>query len=95
VIFGQVRHVANDQPFDERDHLRDVVRRFRVDLGRLNAQILTIRMKDRRDRLGDFPNGFSLFVRAPDDLVVDVGQVHHLTHFPTAPPQRPTQQVTE
>ena len=50
----------------------------------LDAQILTILVKDLGDRFGDLPNGLPLLVRAANDLVVDVGQVHDLTHLPAA-----------
>src|SRR5262249_35155173 len=49
--------------------------------------------KDRGDGLGHFANRFSLLVRAANDLVVDVSQVHDLTNLPSAQLERAPQKV--
>src|SRR5204862_414909 len=74
---------------DERDHLRDIARRARIVLGALDAQELAVVVEGLDHRLGDLPDLLSLLRRPLDDLVVDVGQVHHLLDAPPAQPQDP------
>jgi hypothetical protein len=64
-------------------------------LGRLDAQELAVGVKDLDDRIGDLDDGLSLLRGAADDLVVDVGQVHHLLDVPPREPDRAAQQVLE
>ena len=47
-VFGLIRHALRDQPLDQRDHLRDVVRRARIVLRRLDAQVLAVCVEDAR-----------------------------------------------
>ncbi len=71
----------------------EVVGGFWVGLGALDSQILTVRMEDFGDRLGDLANRLPLLVGAANDLVVYVRQVHHLPDLPPAKTQHPPQQV--
>src|SRR5439155_6368164 len=53
-VVGKVGELALDESLNDRNHLRNVVRRFRVELSVLNPQEATIVVKDCRDRYSDF-----------------------------------------
>src|SRR5437762_3339005 len=83
-VVGKVGELALDESLNDRDLLRNVVRRLRVELGILNPQEAAIIVKDFRDRRGDFSDRDTALARRLDDLVVDVGEVHYLKDFPAA-----------
>ena len=83
-VVGKVGELALDESLNDRNHLRNVVRRLRVELGILNPQEAAIIVKDFRDRRGDFSDRDTALARRLDDLVVDVGEVHYLKDFPAA-----------
>jgi hypothetical protein len=60
-----------------------------------DAQELAVGVEHVDDRVGDLGDLPTLLVRAPDDLVVDVGQVHHLRHVVAGQAERAPQQVLE
>ncbi len=93
-----VRPVGQPAPFQllhQLDHLRDVLGRLRIHLGLLDAQKFPIVVKDLGDRLGDLRNRQAALFGTRDDLVIDVGQVHHLHHAPPAKAQRTPEQILE
>ena len=77
-----------DQVLDDRQHLRDVVRRARVDLGRADAELLDVGEEELRVLSRDLERVELLAPRPGLDLVLplvrvvldvsDVGDVHHL-----------------
>ena len=83
-VVGKVGELALDESLNDRDHLRNVVRRLRVELGVLNPQEEAIIVKDCRDQCSYFSDRDAALARRLDDFVVDVGQVHYLKDFPAA-----------
>ncbi len=94
-VVGAVGHALGLESRDEPNHLRDVGRRTRVVLGCLNPEPRTVPLKEFDNRIRDLADRLASFASAPDDLVVDVGQVHHLIDTPPRPAQRAPQQVFE
>ena len=87
-IYVAVRHGIRQavlfQPFDQRDDLRDMLRRARVHRRGAHAQQLGV-LKIRRDEpVGQLLDGNPLFVGAADHLIVDVGEVLHERHLVAA-----------
>ncbi len=72
-----------------------MVRRFRVQLGVLNSQKCAVRVEDLRYRLGHLTDAYSALTRRLDDLVVDVGEVHHLEYFPPSEREYAAEQIFE
>ena len=79
--------------FDHADHLGDVVRCARIELGSLHAQ--DIKSLEERPYVGFrvFGQGHALLLALADRLVIHVGEVHHLGDLVAAELQRPAQQV--
>ena len=73
-----------DESLNDRNHLCNVVRRFGVKLGVLNSQEAPIVMKDCCNRCGNLADRDAALAGSLDNLVVDVGEVHHLENLPTA-----------
>ena len=94
-VVGLVGELVVHQPLDDGDHFRNVVGRLRIKLGVLDAQEVAIGVKNLGDRRGDFGDALFLFGGGLDDLVVDVGEIHHLVHFPSAQSKNASQQIAE
>ena len=90
-----VRDALVHQALDERDHFGDIVRRPRIVLRALDAKIFPVPVEDLDHGLGELANLLLLLGRALDDLVVDVGEVHHLLDAPSPQAQHAPQQVLE
>src|SRR6266852_9064291 len=67
-----------EQPRDERDHRRHVLRRARIHVRGLDAQIVAVFEKRLGERLGVRGQWFPRRARRLDRAVVDIGQVHDL-----------------
>src|SRR5207237_8158713 len=94
-IVGLIRELPVYEALDNRDHLRNVVRRLRIQLGVLDPQKRAIGVKDLRDRRSDFGDSRSLLAGRLDDLVVDIGEIHHLVHLPAAQRNDTAKQILE
>src|SRR6185437_1293582 len=94
-VFRLVGEAFLHESLDERDHFADVLGGFRIDLCGLDAQEFPISLEGVGDWFGDFLDGFSRFVGAHDDLVVDVGDVHDLEDLPTGETQGTPQEILE
>ena len=81
VALGFVGQSLVDEPLDERDDLRDVLRGAGMHRGRTDAQRLGVGEIFGDVALGNLRDGHALLVGAADHLVVDVGEVLHEGHF--------------
>ena len=80
---------------DQLDHLRNVVRRRGHDFGPLQAEQLAV-LEERVDvLLGVLADRHASRRRGGDDLVLDIGDVHHMPQLPAALPHVPPQDVLE
>ena len=77
-----------EQPQDQRHHLGNVARRPRVMLGALHAESVQVFEKGTDIGFGILIQAQPSGIGAPDRLVVNVGNVHHLDH-----PESPGLQV--
>ena len=68
---------ARDEPLDQRDHLCHVIGRLRLHVGRRDAKRGHVLVEGRNVALGDLARGHAFLVRAPNDLVLDIGEVPH------------------
>src|SRR5688572_14124763 len=87
-----IRVAAREETLDEVDHLRDVVRGRRDDVRLLDPQLRAVLEKCRGVRGGVLADADSLLCRFSNDLVVDVGDVHHMDELPLAL-EMPTQNI--
>ncbi len=72
-----------------------MLRRLRIHFSCLDAQIVAIAKKGLGYGLRDLADAFALLLSTLDDLVVNVGEVHHLLHLPAAQTKSAPQQVLE
>ncbi len=56
-------------------------------VGSLDAERVRILVHETDEAVGQLADGFAVFVRAPDDLVVDVGDVAYVGEVKAAGPQ--------
>ena len=87
VALDRVREPPGDEPLDQRDHLRDVVGRLRVHVGREDADRGHVLALRRDVALRDLLRADALPLGALDDLVVHVGEVPHEPHLVAAEEQ--------
>ena len=77
----------------ESDHLGDVLGRPRVALGALDAQGIEIFEERPDERVDDLVQGPALVGHLAEDLVFDVGDVHHLGDSRAQSLERPPENV--
>ena len=94
-VVGLVRDALLLQSAHKRHHLGDVLRRARVVLGALDAEELAILVEEPDHGFRDLVDGLPLLGRALDDLVVDVGEVHHLLHAPAPETEDAAKEILE
>ena len=75
-VVGPVGVALLEERLDERDHLVDVLGRPRQDVRRRHPQGSRVVQEPREPAVGELVDPDSRRRRAPDDLVVDVGDVH-------------------
>ena len=85
MALGGIGVPAGDQPLDHRDHLRDVVGRARLDIGRQGAERRHVLVKARRGARGQRVDRLAVLARGGDDLVLDIGDVAHIADVARAP----------
>jgi hypothetical protein len=78
---------------DHPQHLRDVVGGARLVRRALDAQRVEIAVHARDHAIGELAHGLAVLDGAPNDLVVDVGDVAHERHAQTAGPEPTLHQV--
>jgi hypothetical protein len=86
---------GGDEPLDERDHVRDVLGRSGQDVRHRHAEGRRVDPELRQPAIGECPDRDALCRGAPDDLVVDVGDVHHPGHPEALRAQEPDEHVGE
>ncbi len=84
-----------DQTLDHRDHFADMPGGTGILVGRESVQHSHVAMEGFDERGGEFVEGTTRFGGALDDLVVDVGQIHHVGDGIAEELERPTQQILE
>ena len=75
VAFGDIGVAAGDQALDHRDHLRDMLGRPRLDIGRQAAQCGHVVVKRGDGAFGQRGDRLAILAGGVDDLVVDIGDV--------------------
>ena len=80
VAVRRIGEPFRDQLADHRDHLRQMLRRARLDVGGDAAERRDVAMKGPDVALGERLRRDPLLVRALDDLVLDVGDVADEAH---------------
>ena len=73
-----------NQGFNHGNHLRDVFRRLRLDIGTQYVQSIGIFVHGLDETRSQFADGLAVFSRAGDDFVVDVGDIAHISERITA-----------
>src|SRR5206468_5672789 len=69
--------------------------RLWIKLGVLNPKKFSIAIEDLGDRLGRLFNVYPALGGRLDDLVVDIGEVHHLINLPAAQSDDAPQQIAK
>ncbi len=78
MAFGRIGVPAGDQPFDHRDHLRDILGRPRLDIGRQGAERRHILVKSRRRPRRQGRDRLVILAGGGVDLVFDVRDVANI-----------------
>ena len=94
-VVGPVGMTGREEALDERDHLGDVTGRPRELVRSRHPERPGVLQELADPAVGQDVDADPLGGRAPDDLVVDVGQVHHPGDPQAAPAQVAHQQVGE
>ncbi|CWR70420.1 Uncharacterised protein [Neisseria meningitidis] len=83
-ICGRICLAVLNQGFNHGNHLWDVFRRLRLDIGTQHTQSIGIFVHSLNETRGQFADGLAVFSRAGNDFVVDVGDVAHISERITA-----------
>jgi hypothetical protein len=87
VALGLVRAAGRDEPFDEADDLREMVRHARLDVGRLHAERAKVVVERRKIARSQHADLHAFFLRCIVDLVVDVRDVARVRQRVRTPQQ--------
>src|SRR5215469_1339609 len=95
MTLGHIGVPARDQPFDHRDHLRDMLGGTWLDIGRQIAQRRHVLVKGSRRSRGQGGDRLPILARRGVDSVVDIGDVAPVPQVITAVdfPQQPIEDV--
>ena len=95
VALGLVSVAAGEQGLDHGHHLRDVVGRARLDVGRQRPERRHVVVERLGEALGQRRDRLAAFLGGGDDLVVDVGDVADIGDVLVAieEPQQPVEHV--
>ena len=88
---------ARDQPLDHGDHLRDMLGRTRLDIGRKAPQSRHILVKGLGGALCQVADAFLVRLGGGVDLVINIGDVAHIPHVigAVAMAQQPVEHVED
>ncbi len=78
---GRVGVTLGDQALDHRDHLRHMRGAARLDIGRQRAERGHVLVVLRGRATGQLLDRLAIVAGGIDDLVVDIGDVAHITHM--------------
>ena len=94
-VLALVGHALFDQLRDKVDHFRDMIGRGGIDFGRLDVELLQVGEERVLVRFRVVGKRHAGGVGAADRLVVDVGEVHHLTNLHAVELHNATQHILE
>ena len=83
-VCGRICLAVLNQGFNHGNHLRNVFRCLRLDVGTQHTQSIGIFVHSLNETRGQFSDGFAVFSRTGNDFVVDVGDVAHISKRITA-----------
>ncbi len=92
-IVGRVGVSLVDECLHHGNDLRHVLRRTRLAVGTRDSERLAIFLVGPDEALGQRRHRLAVFLRAVDDLVVDVGDVAHEVHVVTGSDQVATHEI--
>ena len=78
MALGHIGVTAGDQPFDHCGHLRNILGRPRLDIGRQSAERRHVLVKSRRRARRQRGDRLVVLAGGGVDLVLDVGDVAHI-----------------
>ena len=81
---GFIRQAVLFQFVDQVQHLRNILGRTRLMVRSLNAKRIGVFVHEADKAIGQLTDRFAVFLGAPDDLVVDIGDVAHVGQIKTA-----------
>ena len=93
VAVGGVGMAVVDQALDHADHLGDILRGTRLDVGRQRAQPAHVALIGVGRAIGQCLDALAVIGGADDDAVVDVGDVAHIGDARIAPLQQAVERV--
>ena len=78
-VCGRISLAVLNQGLNHGNHLRNVFRRLRLDVGTQHTQSIGIFVHSLNETRGQFADGLAVLSRARDDFVVDVGDIAHIS----------------